>query len=141
MQNYSPPSDMDEDEAPVKAKKGKAKKAKDPKAPKRTQTAYILFGKVARAKIKEENSGISQSDIMKMIGAKWNAMSDEEKKPYHDQASQDKARFESEKASYEQNKEEEQAEEEPMDEDDGSDGGDQPADDEDLDDDDEPTDD
>jgi len=41
-----------------------------------------------------------------MVGAKWKAMSDEEKKPYTDQAAADKTRFEEEiKVYYEENPE------------------------------------
>eukprot|EP00941_MAST-03F_sp_MAST-3F-sp1_P002933 g2933.t1 len=79
--------------------KGK-KNVSSSKKPKKPRSAYIIFGVEIREKIKSENPGINAKDIMKMTGAEWKKLSDEEKRPYKKKAEDDKARFERESATY-----------------------------------------
>jgi len=108
MRGYTPPEPESEDEVRQgkKVKKPKKKK-KDPNEPKRGQTAYIMFGNKQRPLLKNEDPSRTQSDIMKLIGHKWNAMSEEEKKPYHEEANADKKRYEAEKNVYDNKKKDE----------------------------------
>ncbi|KAI7885605.1 hypothetical protein K492DRAFT_141417 [Lichtheimia hyalospora FSU 10163] len=75
-----------------------SKRSKDPKGPKRSLSAYMFFSQDKRASVKEENPDASFGQIGKILGQKWKEMSDEEKKPYNDQAAKDKQRYEREKA-------------------------------------------
>ena len=66
----------------VKPKK-KAKKAKkDPNAPKRPMTAYMFFNQDMRAKLKKENPKLTFGELGKLIGQKYKALTDDEKKKY-----------------------------------------------------------
>jgi hypothetical protein len=46
------------------------------------------------------NSSNCTGEVGKLLGAKWKEMTDEEKKPYHDQAAKDKERADEEKQAY-----------------------------------------
>jgi len=73
---------------------------KDPKAPKRALSAYMFFSQDWRERIKTENPEAGFGEVGKLLGAKWKEMSDEDKKPYIDQAAKDKERADEEKAAY-----------------------------------------
>ncbi|KAI7907098.1 high mobility group box domain-containing protein [Cokeromyces recurvatus] len=77
----------------------KRRSKKDPSAPKRGLSAYMFFSQENRAKVKEENPTATFGQLGKLLGEKWKAMSDEEKKPYIEKAEKDKERYEKEKAS------------------------------------------
>ena len=53
MKNYTPPADS----------KGQTKK-KDPNAPKKPMTSFMLFSNANRAKVKEQNPGISFGELV-----------------------------------------------------------------------------
>ena len=107
------------------AKKGKAKsgkgKAKDEKDKvKRAPTGYQLFGNEKRAECVEElkaeatpEEPFKQQQTMKRLAEKWNALTEEERKGYKDEAAR-KATAEAEKALFgeQETKEEETKEEE-----------------------------
>ncbi|KAI7898173.1 high mobility group box domain-containing protein [Cokeromyces recurvatus] len=59
----------------------------------------MFFSQEKRASVKEENPEATFGQIGKILGEKWKAMSDEEKKPYVQKAEADKKRYESEKAA------------------------------------------
>ncbi|KAF9445033.1 hypothetical protein P691DRAFT_762868 [Macrolepiota fuliginosa MF-IS2] len=87
--------------AAEKADKATSRKSKkDPKAPKRALSAYMFFSQDWRERIKAENPDAGFGEVGKLLGAKWKEMDDEEKKPYIEQAAQDKTRAEKEKATY-----------------------------------------
>ncbi|KAI8341308.1 non-histone chromosomal protein 6 [Chlamydoabsidia padenii] len=71
---------------------------KNPDAPKRGLSAYMFFSQEQREKVKTDNPEASFGQIGKLLGAKWKALSDAEKKPYQDKADEDKKRYEDEKA-------------------------------------------
>ncbi|CAO3699883.1 hypothetical protein G6F70_007185 [Rhizopus microsporus] len=77
-----------------KKKRGK----KDPNAPKRALSAYMFFSQANREKVIKENPGAKFGEIGKILGARWKELSDEEKKPFVEQAEADKKRYEEEKA-------------------------------------------
>ncbi|BCS22451.1 high-mobility group nucleosome-binding protein [Aspergillus puulaauensis] len=76
------------------------RKKKDPNAPKRGLSAYMFFANDNRDKVREENPGITFGQVGKMLGEKWKALSDKDRKPYEDKAATDKKRYEDEKAAY-----------------------------------------
>ncbi|KIK64928.1 hypothetical protein GYMLUDRAFT_240279 [Collybiopsis luxurians FD-317 M1] len=77
---------------------------KDPKAPKRALSAYMFFSQDWRERIKAENPDAGFGEVGKLLGAKWKELDEEEKKPYVEQASRDKARAEEEKNAYDNDK-------------------------------------
>ncbi|KAL2867100.1 high-mobility group nucleosome-binding protein [Aspergillus lucknowensis] len=84
----------------AKAPRETGRKKKDPNAPKRGLSAYFFFANENRDKIREDNPGIAFGQVGKMLGEKWRALSDKERKPYEDKAAADKKRYEEEKAQY-----------------------------------------
>merc|ERR1712136_361636 len=87
-----------EDEAP-KQKKQKKKK-KDPNALKRPTSAYFFYAGDVRPGIREENPDMKITEVAKLIGAQWQELDDDEKKPYEEKAAKDKKRYEKEKKAY-----------------------------------------
>ncbi|KAI0085590.1 high mobility group box domain-containing protein [Irpex rosettiformis] len=79
---------------------GRGKAKKDPKAPKRALSAYMFFSQDWRERVKAENPDAGFGEIGKLLGARWKELSDEEKKPYIEQAARDKDRAEQEKKDY-----------------------------------------
>ncbi|KAL2914143.1 Non-histone chromosomal protein 6 [Polyrhizophydium stewartii] len=82
------------------AKKSEGKTRKDPDAPKKPLSAFMIFSKENRPRIKEENPDASFGEIGKLLGAAWRELSEKEKQVYNDKADEDKARYDQEVASY-----------------------------------------
>uniref|UniRef100_A0A7N0SZ33 FACT complex subunit SSRP1 n=1 Tax=Kalanchoe fedtschenkoi TaxID=63787 RepID=A0A7N0SZ33_KALFE len=82
------------------SKNKKQKKKKDPNAPKRAMTGFMYFSQVERENIKKSNPGIAFTDISKVLGEKWNKMTEEEKEPYKAKAHADKKRYADEVSGY-----------------------------------------
>ena len=103
----------------VQKKKAISKKKRTPPGVKRPKTAYIIYAQSARAKVKEVRRGLSFpsvpthltlisdcrtqenpsagfGDLTKLVSAQWNAMSEEEKAPFAEEAAKDKKRYERE---------------------------------------------
>ncbi|XP_031557344.1 FACT complex subunit SSRP1-like isoform X2 [Actinia tenebrosa] len=57
----------------------KGKKKKDPNAPKRAMSAYMLWLNDTRQQIKDENPGISVTEVSKVAGEKWKVLTDKSK--------------------------------------------------------------
>ena len=164
MADYVPPSESEDESDSNKKGKGKktTKKKKDPNAPKRGKSSFMFFSTEWRYKIKEENPDatfgelvsisatnskclILSSDVCtffviqgKLVGAKFKALSAEEKKPYEEMAEKDKARYVKEMAAYKQKSKEKAAESDDGssdsdDDDDGVDDSDNGSDDSDSD--------
>ncbi|CAJ0880362.1 2382_t:CDS:10, partial [Entrophospora sp. SA101] len=81
-------------------RKFKRNQLKDPNAPKRPNTAYILFSNEIRPETKDANPKANQKEIVTMIGQKWKALSSEQKKVYEDRYSADKERYDEELRAY-----------------------------------------
>ncbi|PYH45440.1 high-mobility group nucleosome-binding protein [Aspergillus saccharolyticus JOP 1030-1] len=99
---------MPKEKTTRKTTKRVERKKKDPNAPKRGLSAYMFFANDNRDKVREENPGISFGQVGKMLGERWKALSDSERRPYEDKAAADKKRYEDEKASYNAAAEEEE---------------------------------
>jgi len=85
---------------PKKNRAPRKKTNKDKTAPKRGKSAYIFFCIKARPDIKAANPTMASKDITKELGRQWREMTDEEKKPFLDEAAEDKERYEEEKVGY-----------------------------------------
>jgi len=107
-EDVSGSSSSDDSDSDVKPSRKRAppkkKKEKDKDAPKRAQSAYILYGRAMQIPVREElkakDPDIAQKQIMSEIARRWNKLSKEEKKPYEDEAAKDKVRYEKELAEY-----------------------------------------
>ncbi|KAK9669639.1 hypothetical protein RND81_13G145600 [Saponaria officinalis] len=91
-----PSKDGDDDGS----KKKKPKRKKDPNAPKKPNTAFILFSNAERENIKKEKPGIIFTEVGKLLGEKWRNLSAEEKQPYEEKAEADKQRYKDEVSDY-----------------------------------------
>lgn len=80
--------------------KKKKKVEKDPNAPKRNLSSYMLYSQAVRPATVSTHPDLKAVDIAKLIGEKWNALSDKEKQPYVKQAEKEKARFDKETKHY-----------------------------------------
>ena len=105
MDDYSPQKGSKQDVAKnKKGAKGKEKKEKDPNAPKRGTTSFFFFMKDARAALKEENPDLKVTEMTKLLGERFKALSDVEKAKYEKKAKKDKDRYQEEMAAYEKKK-------------------------------------
>ncbi|KAG2434155.1 hypothetical protein HXX76_007882 [Chlamydomonas incerta] len=84
-----------EERAPFEAQAAELKKVVDAqraellaakKAAARPMTAYLLFAGAKRAEMRAQNPDKSMAQLAKLLGAMWKGMSEEEQKPYRDQA-------------------------------------------------------
>jgi hypothetical protein len=82
-----------------KTKGGKRAK-KEPGAPKRALSAYMYFTQSRRAALKSENPAAKITDLAKLMGAEWQALSEAKRKPHQAKADKDKTRYAKEKASW-----------------------------------------
>jgi len=78
----------------------KPKKVKDPNAPKHAMSAYLYYSRDERVRIKLQNPSTSSMEILQECGARWKALTEEERAPFLAMATKDKERFEREKALY-----------------------------------------
>eukprot|EP00613_Pedinella_sp_CCMP2098_P071977 CAMPEP_0171913252 /NCGR_PEP_ID=MMETSP0993-20121228/11615_1 /TAXON_ID=483369 /ORGANISM="non described non described, Strain CCMP2098" /LENGTH=754 /DNA_ID=CAMNT_0012547207 /DNA_START=29 /DNA_END=2293 /DNA_ORIENTATION=- len=105
MAAYVPPepaSGDDEAEEPAAGakKKRKVKAKKDPNAPKKPLTGYFIFMATAREGVKAENPEASVGELGKLMGAKWKALSDEEKAPFNEKSEAAKEEYKVALAAY-----------------------------------------
>eukprot|EP01138_Halocafeteria_seosinensis_P005646 gb/GECG01005772.1/.p1 GENE.gb/GECG01005772.1/~~gb/GECG01005772.1/.p1 ORF type:complete len:609 (+),score=116.67 gb/GECG01005772.1/:1-1827(+) len=89
LENYRPDPWMDE-----------SGKIHDPNAPKKPMTAFVFFSQERRQQIRKLHPEMALSEISKRLGHEWNALSEEQKKPYADMAAEDKQRFQREMENY-----------------------------------------
>lgn len=82
------------------------RKPKDTNAPKRSKTSYFLFGDSVREATKLEHPKAKITEIARIIGAKWKELSDDEKRPFADEAKRLKALYNEEMARYKDSDEE-----------------------------------
>uniref|UniRef100_A0A7S2F6D7 FACT complex subunit SSRP1 n=1 Tax=Octactis speculum TaxID=3111310 RepID=A0A7S2F6D7_9STRA len=76
------------------------KKKKDPNAPKKPTTTYFAYIAEKRAQVKIENPDASVTDVSKLLGAQWKALSAEDKAPFEEMARKDKIRYQEEMKTY-----------------------------------------
>jgi hypothetical protein len=72
--------------------------------PKKPQSAYFLFQAEQREKLKKDKPDLKQTDLMKLIGSEWSALTATKKKKYEDMVEKDKARYEKEKKAFDSGK-------------------------------------
>jgi high mobility group protein B2 len=77
-----------------------SKNKKDVDAPKGRRSAYIFMCMDKRSKIKAKNEELKATEVTKELGALWKSMSDKKKKPYQQQADEDKERYTEEMKHY-----------------------------------------
>eukprot|EP00467_Chlorarachnion_reptans_P007869 CAMPEP_0114505740 /NCGR_PEP_ID=MMETSP0109-20121206/11022_1 /TAXON_ID=29199 /ORGANISM="Chlorarachnion reptans, Strain CCCM449" /LENGTH=819 /DNA_ID=CAMNT_0001684215 /DNA_START=201 /DNA_END=2660 /DNA_ORIENTATION=+ len=80
----------------------KGKSSKSPKRPKRARNAFTFFSSATRKKVEEENPEAKFVEVGKLLGERWKALSEEEKKPFMDKANEDKERYQKEKAQFDE---------------------------------------
>lgn len=79
-----------------KPKANKNKEEEEEEKIKRPMNAYMHFCAESREEVKKENPDAKAKDILHLLGDKWKALSEEEKKKYNDLAAKDKERYEKE---------------------------------------------
>lgn len=95
MQDYTPPSDI-EDDGPKKKKK------KDPNAPKRNMSAFFLYSNDIRPTVKAENPEAKFGDIAKIISRQYKQLPERELEKYQKLAAEDKERYQRQMQAYKQ---------------------------------------
>eukprot|EP00485_Elphidium_margaritaceum_P002283 CAMPEP_0202685470 /NCGR_PEP_ID=MMETSP1385-20130828/1228_1 /ASSEMBLY_ACC=CAM_ASM_000861 /TAXON_ID=933848 /ORGANISM="Elphidium margaritaceum" /LENGTH=434 /DNA_ID=CAMNT_0049339823 /DNA_START=138 /DNA_END=1442 /DNA_ORIENTATION=+ len=70
------------------------RKPKDAKMPKRPLSSYFLFAAAVREQTKSEFPNLPVTQIAKEISKKWNVLSEEDKKPYNEEAARLKEVYE-----------------------------------------------
>ncbi|KAL5552367.1 hypothetical protein UlMin_002543 [Ulmus minor] len=85
----------------------KIKKEKDPLKPKQPMSAFFLFTNERRADLVAEKKSVTE--ISKITGEEWKNMSEEQKRPYEEEAKKNKEKYMEEMGVYKQKKEEEAA--------------------------------
>lgn len=86
---------------PVHTKSGrKGKPEKDVNAPKRNMSAYLLYQNAMREQFKRENPGMTFGQLAKYTSHMYKNLTPEEKATWEARAQQDKARYDTEIASY-----------------------------------------
>ena len=80
----------------------KPKKKKDENAPKKNVSAWILFSKAERPKIKKEFPSMKPQEVMAELSKRWKIAKDDEEvmEEFAEKARQDKERYEEEKKDY-----------------------------------------
>ena len=78
----------------------KKKAKKDPNAPKKPKSGYMFFSMETRHVIKTENPDSTFAELGKLLGEAWQGLSDADKQPYTDAATEDKERYSKEKENY-----------------------------------------
>mmetsp|Transcript_22411 Transcript_22411/g.39404 ORF Transcript_22411/g.39404 Transcript_22411/m.39404 type:complete len:405 (+) Transcript_22411:133-1347(+) len=105
LASYNPPPGYDPKGdaiiSPVTSKNGrKGKPEKDANAPKRNLSAYLLYQNAMREQFKRENPGMTFGQLAKYTSHMYKNLTPEEKATWEARAAQDKARYDSEIASY-----------------------------------------
>ncbi len=75
-------------------------KKKDKDSLKKNKSSYIFFCSSKREEVKNNNDGISNTEITIKLAQLWKQLSDEDKKPFEDLAQQDKLRYNNEMTEY-----------------------------------------
>lgn len=90
----------DESNGSEEKPKRRVKKEKDPNAPKRALNGYMYYANERRAALKAERPDLKTKELAVVMGQEWNAMSEDQKRPYSVKGAADKERYAQAKASY-----------------------------------------
>jgi len=93
MEGYVPPPG-------ATGRGGKTRRKKDPNAPKRGLSAFLFFSNDERSGLRELNPSWTVGDVAKELGRRWNAMGDDEKAKYNEQAATDRERYQRDMEAY-----------------------------------------
>lgn len=89
---------LDDDDPPVKRNR---RSRKDPRAPKRSKSAYIFFAIEIRESVKAEIGPDARvGDIAKLTSRRWKSLTDQQRLRYENVAKADRDRYLEEKAAY-----------------------------------------
>lgn len=103
--NAAPPDDHKPESTQTPRSKPKRVRKKKPKdAPKSARSGYNFFMKDVRPRIFEQNPEANIQDITKKVALEWNALPEEQKRPYLERAVVEKERYASEMAVYKKEK-------------------------------------
>jgi structure-specific recognition protein 1 len=69
------------------------RKKRDATLPKLARSAYLFFCASERPKIRAERPTETMSDLMKLLGARWQALSSDDRAPFEQAAAADRARY------------------------------------------------
>ncbi|KAJ3183633.1 non-histone protein [Gaertneriomyces sp. JEL0708] len=76
------------------------REARDPDQPKRPNSAYIIFSKAIRPQLKEEMPELTNKGLISEIGKRWTALSETERAPYEEEASEERAKYDVKKKAW-----------------------------------------
>ena len=103
MKSYQPPEGYDKDgygfADDIDGRKKRAKK--EPGQPKNVKSAYVYFCEVTRPSLPK---GTHPVEIMKLMGEKWQKLSEDDRKPFEEKHEKDKARYETEMKAWREGK-------------------------------------
>ena len=75
----------------------KLKQRRDPKKPSRPKSSYLFYCGSVRAalmdKMREGGKNVKISEISKILGAQWKALSEDDRKPFEKAAQKDRNRY------------------------------------------------
>ncbi|SAM08214.1 hypothetical protein [Absidia glauca] len=74
---------------------------RDANAPKKNVTSYLHYSNMHRDRLVKAHPDLPQTEIARLLGTEWRALTPEEKQVYVKMAVDDKARFDKEMRSYE----------------------------------------
>ena len=103
MAAYVPPaasSDSDSDGSQDGRRRKKKKTKRDPNAPKRPQGSYLLYANETREAVRAANPGVPITEISKIIGGKFRALSAKERAVWDEKAARNWERYHWEVATY-----------------------------------------
>merc|ERR1712111_25217 len=83
-------------------KKRKARKPKDPRAPKRSMSAFFHYASDERPKVRAANPNFAVGDIAKELGRRWAEADPSHKSKYEARAEKDRERYIKQKAEFQQ---------------------------------------
>jgi hypothetical protein len=74
----------------------KRRAKKHPLAPKRPMSAFLKYSQTRRAKVKEENPDMSNTDVSRLLGEMWRNASKTERAPYVEVEEEERAQYKEE---------------------------------------------
>ena len=78
----------------------KLKKLVDPKKPKRSKSAWLLFCDDKREGVSNDLGTKKMGDVTKKMGLMWKELTEEERKPYEEQAAKERENYLAEMEKY-----------------------------------------
>ncbi|KAI7897763.1 high mobility group box domain-containing protein, partial [Cokeromyces recurvatus] len=79
----------------------KKKRPRDPNAPKQPPSNFFLFTNSIREQVDKENPDATFVEKSKIYGARWQQLTEEEKKPFTEKAKREREKYLKEVAAYE----------------------------------------